>query len=76
MTREEIRQNIQLETEAGNEAIDAAKNLVGAKLLARLQKYRERSDYGLVTVFTKEDVEAELKEVDAFLQHIQDYLKI
>jgi uncharacterized protein (UPF0332 family) len=47
-----------------------------AKLLARLQKYRERSDYGLVTFFTKEDVEQELAEVDSFLQSIQDYLKI
>lgn len=45
-----------------------------AKLLARLQKYREQSDYGLVTVFTKEDVEQELAEVDRFIQSIQDYL--
>lgn len=47
-----------------------------AKLLARLQKYRERSDYGLVTVFNKEDVEQELAEVESFLQGIQDHLKI
>lgn len=47
-----------------------------AKLLARLQKYREQSDYGLVTIFTKEDVEQELAEVNTFLQDIQEYLKI
>lgn len=46
-----------------------------AKLLARLQKYREQSDYGLVTVFTKEDVEQELSEVERFVQSIQGYLK-
>lgn len=130
MTLEEIRQNIQLEMEAGNEALEAARSLVekglyrsamsrayyalfhhikallytqglepksheelehlfglhfvksgkvdikSAKLLARLQKYRERSDYGLVTVFTKEDLEQELKEVEEFLADIQRYLKI
>ena len=129
MTPEEIRQNIQLEMDAGNEALEAARSLVkqalyrsamsrayyglfhhikallytrglepksheglehlfglhfvkagkvdvkSPKLLARLQKYRERSDYGLVTFFTKEDVEQELAEVDSFLQSIQDYLK-
>ena len=46
-----------------------------AKLLARLQKYREQSDYGLVTVFTKEDVGQELSEVERFVQSIQGYLK-
>ena len=46
-----------------------------AKLLARLQKYREQSDYGLVTVFTKEDVGQELAEVERFVQSIQGYLK-
>ena len=46
-----------------------------AKLLARLQKYREQSDYGLVTVFTKGDVEQELSEVERFVQSIQGYLK-
>lgn len=130
MKQEEIRQNIQLEMEVGNEAMEAAKSLVekglyrsamsrtyyvlfhyikallytlglepksheglehlfglhfvktgkadvnSAKLLARLQKYRERSDYGLITVFTKEDVEQELGEVESFLQSIQSYLKV
>ena len=46
-----------------------------AKLLARLQKYREQSDYGLVSVFTKEDVGQELSEVERFVQSIQGYLK-
>ena len=46
-----------------------------AKLLARLQKYREQSDYGLVTVFTKGDVEQELSEVERFVRSIQGYLK-
>lgn len=46
-----------------------------AKLLARLQTYRERSDYGLVTYFSKEDVELELTEVDQFLKGIRDLLK-
>lgn len=130
MTPEEMRQNIQLEMEAGKEALDAARSLVegglyrsamsrtyyglfhyikallytqgfepksheglehlfglhfvksgkvsvkSAKLLARLQKYRESSDYGLVTVFTKEDLEEELVEVDQFLQSIHDCLKV
>lgn len=128
MKPDEIRQNVQLEKEAGQEALEAAKTLVekglyrsamsrlyyglfhhikallytrglepksheglehlfglhfvkagkvdasGAKLLARLQKYRERSDYGLVTVFNKEDVTEEMKEVDRFLKSIQGYL--
>lgn len=130
MNPEERRQNIQLEMEAGDEAMEAAESLVekglyrsamsrayysifhytkallytqglepksheglehlfglhfvktgkvdikSAKLLARLQKYRERSDYGLVTLFTKEDVELELAEIEHFLQDIQVYLKI
>lgn len=130
MTQDEIRQNIRLEMEAGDEAINAAKSLVekalyrsamsrtyyglfhyikallytrglepksheglehlfglhfvksgkveakNAKLLARLQKYRESSDYGLVTVFGKEDVEQEIADVENFLQSIQDYLTI
>ncbi len=45
-----------------------------AKLLARLQKYREQSDYGLVTAFTRKDVEQELAEIDLFLQTIQPRL--
>lgn len=45
-----------------------------AKLLARLQKYREQSDYGLVTVFTRKDVEQELAEIGRFLQTIQPHL--
>ena len=134
MTVEERRQSIQLEMEAGHEAIDAAKNLVekdlfrsamsrayyglfhyikallytkdltkdlepkshdglehlfgfhfvkagkvdikSAKLLARLQKYCEISDYGLVSVFSRGDVEKELTEVEHFLNSIQGYLKI
>ena len=130
MTVEERRQSIQLEMEAGHEAIDAAKSLVekdlyrsamsrayyglfhyikallytqglepksdeelehlfgfhfvkagkvdikSAKLLARLQKYCEISDYGLVSVFSRGDVEKELTEVEHFLNSIQGYLKI
>ena len=130
MTVEERRQSIQLEMEAGHEAVDAAKSLVekdlyrsamsrayfglfhyikallytqglepksheelehlfgfhfvksgkvdikSAKLLARLQKYCERSDYGLVSVFSTEDVEEELTEVEHFINSIQGYLKI
>ncbi len=130
MTVEERRQSIQLEMEAGHEAVDAAKSLVekdlyrsamsrayyglfhyikallytqglepksdeelehlfgfhfvkagkvdikSAKLLARLQKYCEISDYGLVSVFSREDVEEELTEVEHFINSIQGYLKI
>lgn len=42
-----------------------------AKLLARLQKYREQSDYGLVTAFSRKDVEDELAEIDRFLKAVQ-----
>ncbi|MEW6681317.1 MAG: HEPN domain-containing protein [Nitrospirota bacterium] len=50
--------------------VDAA----SAKLLARLQKYREQSDYGTVTIFTKDDVEQELREVERFIATAQPYL--
>lgn len=128
VSAEDTRQSIQLEIEAGTEALSAARMLVekglyrsamsrayyalfhhvrallytqgleprthegmehlfglhwvkpgkvegaSAKLFARLQKYREQSDYGTVTLFTKDDVEQELKEVDRFIQHIRQYV--
>lgn len=128
MSAEDTRQSIQLEIEAGNEALSAARTLTekglyrsamsrayyalfhhvrallytqgleprthegmehlfglhwvkpgkidtaSAKLLARLQKYREQSDYGTVTLFTKDDVEQELKEVDRFIQYTRQYV--
>lgn len=128
MKPDDTRQNVQLEQEVGNEALNAARILLekglhrsamsrayyalfhyvkallytqgleprtheglehlfglhwvkagkvdagSAKLLARLQKYREQSDYGIVTIFTKEDVEQELREIDRFLQSVRPYL--
>ena len=125
MKSDDTRQNVQLEQEAGNEALSAARTLVekgllrsamsrayyalfhyvkallytqgleprtheglehlfglhwvmagkvdagSAKLLARLQKYREQSDYGIVTIFTKDDVEQELREIERFLQAVR-----
>ena len=128
MNPDDTRQNVQLEQEAGNEALSAARILVekgllrsamsrayyalfhyvkallytqgleprtheglehlfglhwvkagkvdtgSAKLLARLQKYREQSDYGIVTIFTRDDVEQELLEIERFLQAVRKHL--
>ncbi|MBI3607032.1 MAG: hypothetical protein HY207_03590 [Nitrospirae bacterium] len=45
-----------------------------ARLLARLQKYREQPDYGIVTIFTNDDVEQDLREIDRFLQTVRPRL--
>jgi uncharacterized protein len=45
-----------------------------AKLLSRLQKYRELADYDPACVFSIEDVTAEMKEVGTVILRIKEYL--
>lgn len=41
------------------------------KLLSRLQKYHEQSDYGLTVTFSKKDVAEAIKGVEEFVQEVK-----
>ena len=45
------------------------------KLFSRLQKYREQSDYDPAVIFTKEEVDEELKQAEKFSRVIKEHLK-